>query len=249
MKRNLMTDDQIRSYYDNQRITPSDEVWKLLSTELNQAAQSKIKKIIIFRSTAAFCILTISCILIFLWQKNIGHEHTDTLISDQKVNSQKQESIQPITTDSPENHSLISQIQNNNKSDKTSLIQKNPAISTSFATNQDVEHVVVFVTDKSEVKSEDGNIQNENKSSFSVSAPSEIGIAFDVLQEENTLIFSNSESKEIKSKLKQSRIDPYALLAEAEAAEKPGFLGRTFKNLQEYSETIIASVNDRNTLK
>lgn len=249
MKRNLMTDDQIRSYYDNQRITPSDEVWKLLSTELNQAAQSKIKKIIIYRSIVAFWILTISCILLFLWQKNIGYEHTDTLISDHKINSQKQESIQPITTDTPENHSLLSQIQNNNKSDKNPLIQKKPAISTSFATNQDLERGLVFVTDKSDVKSEDGNIQNENKSSFSESVPSEIGIALDVLQEENTPISSNSESKEIKSKLKQNRIDPYALLAEAEAAEKPGFIGRTFKNLQEYSETIIASVNDRNTLK
>mgnify|MGYP001266253265 CR=1 FL=1 len=248
MKKEWNTDQDIKAYFENRQIVPSDEVWAQLSKELHKSPTLWYQNRSWYRSAAAIWILLMVSGTIIYQSKftSVGHEH-EANIQERQPDRRKDASTTTAATlaDVVNPHDGIVAPSKSKTSSITkatkgqgSVIRPEAAVKMVINTDFLSEYITV-----AEQKSEIAEIRDiEDSSKDEVLSNQKMSDKERVLNDEKAGIVTR------KAKQKAG-INPLVLLAEAEEADNAGFIAKTFRSLQDKTETLIASVNERNVLK
>jgi len=232
---NHSLDNKVKKYFEQKTIEPTNQAWDRLDAMLTTTEKPKQTR------TIQYIIAFAACLVSFLMMY-VGEDSKpmDTIITPEKVEISNNEVMEP----------KIQHVET-----KISGIVHSKISSASHKTNGSKAVTPDLVSDTSSPSSVTPSLaQFENvasvpfKTSINVQK-SPLKIDADALLASVSHTKNNSSKEIVSTKPKGRRMDPNALLEEAENDVAKSFLVRTLTTLKETSGEIITSVSNRNQRK
>jgi hypothetical protein len=248
MKKEWNTDQDIKTYFENRHIVPSDHVWAQLSKEMHKNPAARYPQKSWYRAVAAIWIFVmVSGAFIYQYkytsldngQSANTPEHQPDRGNNISASTEATPSDVVITPDgivAPSKSKTFSITKA--ATSQGSVIRPEAAVKIVMHTDLLIEHIAL-----AEQKPEIAEVRDiKDTSKDKVRSNEKIS--------DKGQVFNAEKAGIVTSKAKQKTgINPLVLLAEAEAADNAGFIAKTFRSLQDKTETLIASVNERNVSK
>jgi hypothetical protein len=252
---NQSMDNKIKKHFEHRTIDPSTQAWDRLDSMLTVAEKPK-KRFTIYH-IMAFAASLVTILVIFIGPnseqtKNIEATNkvaltqNDAVENAEKVVENVVVKTEDIIFENGANKNVTKRIES--KSDFPKIV-KNDLISDDISIKQ--SNVTIVIPEDKPLKS----VEAEDMVSSSIESPkvenkkSTFKIDPDALLKSVETAKAAPTKTEIASNTKRRRIDPNALLDEAENVVAKGFLVRAISSLKETSDEILTSVSNRNQEK
>lgn len=250
---NHSLDNKVKKYFEQKTIEPTNQAWDRLDAMLTTTEKPKQTRTIQYILAFAACL--VSFLLMYVGEDS---KPMDTIITPEKVEISNNEVMEPKiqhveTKISGIVHSKISSAShktNGSKAVTPVLVSDTSSPSSVTPSLAQFENVVIIPeSNLSSISSTTENIASEPlKTNINVQK-SPLKIDADALLASVSHTKNNSSKEFVSTKPKGRRMDPNALLEEAENDVAKSFLVRTLTTLKETSGEIITSVSNRNQRK
>jgi hypothetical protein len=252
---NQSMDHKIKKYFEHRTIDPTPIAWDRLDSMLTVAEKPKKRFSIYYMMAFAASLITI--LVMFIGPNS---EQTKNVEATTKValtqNDAVEKEVKVIENEVAQTKDIIVE----NATDKKVIKSKEDKSQSSPIVQNDkksddisiVENTIITATPDNKTAQ---NLLSENMVSSEIVSPkveekkSTFKIDPEALLASITNVKSAPTKTEVATNTKRRRIDPNALLDEAENVVAKGFLVRALSSLKETSDEILTSVSNRNQEK